>query len=160
VVGICFGHQIIGRALGADVDKNPSGWELSVEKIALNAQGQKLIGVPSVELHQMHRDAVLTVPPGVTNLGTSSRCPIQILYKPGRILSFQGHPEFDEPITEEILEAEHEANVLDDEAFQEAIKRVDRPHDGVLLSSRMMEFFLDSGKWKDGQDKVEKTEHN
>lgn len=101
----------------------------------------------------MHRDAVLTVPPGVTNLGTSTKCPIQILYKPGRLLSFQGHPEFDEPINDEILKVEYEhGNAFDDEAFQDAIKRVDRPHDGVLLSSSIMAFFLGSGKWKHGEE--------
>ncbi|UKZ74092.1 hypothetical protein TrVFT333_001748 [Trichoderma virens FT-333] len=153
VVGICFGHQIIGRALGADVNHNPGGWELSVENIALNEQGQKFLGLSSLELHQMHRDAVLTVPSGLTNLGSSTKCPIQILYKPGRLLSFQGHPEFDRPINDELLNVEHEhGNAFDEEAFQDAIKRVDRPHDGVFLSSRIMEFFLDSGKWKAGEE--------
>ncbi|KAK4080521.1 hypothetical protein Trihar35433_1626 [Trichoderma harzianum] len=148
VVGICFGHQIIGRALGADVNHSPGGWELSVGSIDLNEQGQKFLGSPSLALHQMHRDAVLTVPSGLTNLGSSATCPIQILYKPGRVLSFQGHPEFDEPINGELLNVER--NIFGEEAFQDAIKRVDRPHDGVRLSSRIMEFFLDSGKWKEG----------
>lgn len=54
VVGICFGHQIIGRALGADVNQSPGGWELSVGNIALNEQGQKFLGSPSlVRLSQL-----------------------------------------------------------------------------------------------------------
>ncbi|RFU72777.1 anthranilate synthase component ii [Trichoderma arundinaceum] len=155
VFGICFGHQIIGRALGADVASNPGGWELSVESIALSDQGQELFGLPSVELHQMHRDVVLTVPPGVTSLGNTTRCPIQILYKAGQVLSFQGHPEFDEPINDELLREKHvEGGNFDDEAFRDAIKRVDRPHDGVLLASRIMEFFLDRGKWQSGQERI------
>ncbi|KAL7947721.1 class I glutamine amidotransferase-like protein [Trichoderma barbatum] len=153
VVGICFGHQIIGRALGADVNHNPAGWELSVEGIALNEQGQRLLGLPSLEVHQMHRDAVLSVPSGATNLGSSTKCPIQILYKPGRVLSFQGHPEFDGPINSEIIVVDHEqSNAFSEEAFQDAIERINRPHDGVHLSSRMMEFFLDSGKWNDREE--------
>lgn len=48
VVGICFGHQIIGRALGADVNHSPGGWELSVGSIDLNEQGQKFLGSPSL----------------------------------------------------------------------------------------------------------------
>jgi GMP synthase-like glutamine amidotransferase len=48
VFGICFGHQVIGRALGADVNRNPHGWEISVENLVLNEQGQELLGVPSL----------------------------------------------------------------------------------------------------------------
>src|SRR5687768_2904492 len=27
ILGVCFGHQLLGRALGADVQRNPAGWE-------------------------------------------------------------------------------------------------------------------------------------
>lgn len=47
VVGMCFGHQIIGRALGAKVAVNPGGWEFSVDKIKFSEEGQKLFGVVS-----------------------------------------------------------------------------------------------------------------
>ncbi|KAL7822802.1 class I glutamine amidotransferase-like protein [Trichoderma gracile] len=150
VFGICFGHQVIGRALGADVNRNPRGWEISVEGVHLNEQGQKFLGVPSLKLHQMHRDAVLSVPPGIANLGSSTKCPVQILYQPGRLLSFQGHPEFDALINEEIVRADSENGLaFDDEMFRDALERVNRPHDGLLMASRVMEFFLGSGKWKD-----------
>jgi GMP synthase-like glutamine amidotransferase len=98
----------------------------------------------------MHRDAVLGVPPGITNLGSSIKCSVQILYQPGRLLSFQGHPEFDELINEEIIRADNEnGHAFDDETFRDALERVSRPHDGPLMASRVMEFFLGSGKWKD-----------
>lgn len=98
----------------------------------------------------MHHDAVLTVPPGVANLGSSTKCPVQILYQPGRLLSFQGHPEFDELINEEIIRADSENGhvYFDDETFRDALERVSRPHDGLLMASRVMQFFLGSGKWK------------
>lgn len=48
VVGICFGHQIIGRALGVKVGLSPGGWEVSVDKIDLNEHGQKLLGTSTI----------------------------------------------------------------------------------------------------------------
>lgn len=30
IVGICFGHQLIARALGGKVGLNPKGWEIAV----------------------------------------------------------------------------------------------------------------------------------
>ena len=51
IVGTCFGHQIMGRVLGANVGVNPNGWELSVVKVDFNEAGQKLFGVPSAVRH-------------------------------------------------------------------------------------------------------------
>lgn len=45
VIGICFGHQIVGRAMGAEVGKNVLGWELSVTEHELTNEGKKLFGV-------------------------------------------------------------------------------------------------------------------
>ncbi|KAL8946378.1 MAG: hypothetical protein Q9222_007219, partial [Ikaeria aurantiellina] len=43
LLGVCFGHQIIGRAMGASVGRNDAqGWEVSVTDISLTPEGQKL----------------------------------------------------------------------------------------------------------------------
>lgn len=44
LVGICFGHQIVGRALGAKVGLSSKGWEIAVCNMDLTEQGKKLFG--------------------------------------------------------------------------------------------------------------------
>lgn len=44
VVGICFGHQIIARALGSRVGRSDGGWEVSVEEITLTDAGKQMFG--------------------------------------------------------------------------------------------------------------------
>ncbi|EEP75820.1 conserved hypothetical protein [Uncinocarpus reesii 1704] len=45
LIGICFGHQILGRALGAKVGPNDAGWEVAVHDIDLTEQGKQLLGL-------------------------------------------------------------------------------------------------------------------
>lgn len=45
VIGVCFGHQIVGRALGCVVDRNEKGWEISITNVSLNDVGKKAYGI-------------------------------------------------------------------------------------------------------------------
>jgi hypothetical protein len=45
VIGVCFGHQIVARALGGRVQRNNEGWEVAVTEVGLNEEGQKVFGV-------------------------------------------------------------------------------------------------------------------
>lgn len=44
VVGVCFGHQVVGRALGVPVAVNARGWELSVTEMRLTGKGKEIFG--------------------------------------------------------------------------------------------------------------------
>lgn len=48
IVAACFGHQIVGRALGARVGKSEKGWEASVTDIELTEKGQEIFGKSSL----------------------------------------------------------------------------------------------------------------
>ena len=43
--GICFGHQIVARALGGECVPNGGNWEVGLTKIDLTETGKKLFGV-------------------------------------------------------------------------------------------------------------------
>ena len=43
-MGLCFGHQIVARALGAEIVKSSLGWEVSVQTMHLSTKGKELFG--------------------------------------------------------------------------------------------------------------------
>ena len=45
IIGVCFGHQIVGRALGTKVGPNDEGWEVAVNGVDLTEQGKWLFGL-------------------------------------------------------------------------------------------------------------------
>ncbi|CCF59638.1 hypothetical protein KAFR_0H02290 [Kazachstania africana CBS 2517] len=95
VVGVCFGHQIISYVLGAEVNRNPEGFEGGIVSIALNEYGTALFeNKESLNLSELHNDIVFDVPTDVVNWGASAKCPVQGFYRPNELLTFQGHPEF------------------------------------------------------------------
>ncbi|RMZ89700.1 hypothetical protein DV736_g3094, partial [Chaetothyriales sp. CBS 134916] len=123
IIGVCFGHQIVGRALGVKVGRNDA-WEAAVTDA----------------IHQMHRDIVFYYPEGVEALGSSPVCKVQGMYTPGRLLTIQGHPEFSEEITTEILTSRHKAGIFDDDAYEKYMKKVGLPHDGLKISQAFLKF--------------------
>jgi len=47
-MGVCFGHQIIGRAMDQKVDRSDKGWEISVSPVQLTEKGKALFGIPEL----------------------------------------------------------------------------------------------------------------
>lgn len=50
LLGVCFGHQIIARAMGASVGRSNNGWEVSVTPVDLTECGQEVFGRTSLVL--------------------------------------------------------------------------------------------------------------
>lgn len=44
LLGIRFGHQIVGRALGVKVGRSDQGWEVALCDVDLTAKGKELFG--------------------------------------------------------------------------------------------------------------------
>ncbi|GAB1200280.1 hypothetical protein APSETT444_009650 [Aspergillus pseudonomiae] len=99
IIGICFGHQILARALGARVARNDEGWEVSVEPFQLSDTGKQLFSKESL-----------------------------------RVLTLQGHPEYDEFVTTELIKLRHAIGRFDDELAKDGLSRVGNQHDGELIA--------------------------
>lgn len=92
----------------------------------------------------MNRDIVQSCPEGVEGLAYTAKCSVHGMYVANKFLAVQGHPEFSEQITMGLLAARNAAHIIDDDTFQDAIERVDKHHDGVVVARAFLRFLLNA----------------
>lgn len=90
----------------------------------------------------MHRDIVFAYPKEVTPLASSSRCAVQGMYIPHRLITVQGHPEFTDEIVSEILAMRAKLGIFTEDEYKEAMQRVRKTHDGVAVGIAFLNFLL------------------
>jgi len=94
-VGICFGHQLMAKALGGTVSKSDKGWGIGVtfNHVVSNKPWMEP-NQHGVDIIASHQDQVVFLPNGVEVLASSHFCPYYMLQYGDHFMSVQGHPEF------------------------------------------------------------------
>ena len=92
----------------------------------------------TLRLQQMHRDIVSQAPPNAEIIGSNDNCDCQAMYIPGRLLSVQGHPEFNKEIVEILLDARVSQGIITEQVHDEAFPRAKLDHDGLLVAQAAM----------------------
>ncbi|KAH8656085.1 class I glutamine amidotransferase-like protein [Tricladium varicosporioides] len=157
IFGSCFGHQIVCHALFSPpnhniVSKDPKGWELGVQPIRLSPAFLSAYGPVSsnlsnpsqLRLQFVHADHVTmhTLPPGFHSIGSSAHCVFQGVWKRGRILTYQGHAEFDRFVNGETSKVFGNPS-WSEEFLGRALEMVDREDDAIWATTVMLRFFLE-----------------
>ena len=104
IIGICFGHQLIAKALGGRVSKSPNGWGIGVSKnkIIQHKPWMKP-SCDTINLLVSHQDQVVALPPNAEILASNSTCPVYMM-QIGNNFTLQGHPEFSKAYSQALIE--------------------------------------------------------
>ncbi|KAM1790325.1 hypothetical protein TB2_033844 [Malus domestica] len=142
VLGICFGHQILSRALGGKSGRAITGWDIGIRTVHLSSSSKALstLKIPALlSIYEIHRDEVWELPPKAELIAWSDKTGVEMFKYGDHMMGIQGHPEYTKDILlnlidhlaklEYILDSETEelkAKVEACEPDREAWKRVCR----------------------------------
>lgn len=162
--GSCFGHQIICQALlkgyGVRVDAEARGWEVGVKEMDMGSEfrnnfAEQGFKVPQkMKLQFVHGDFVVVpdsdaLPRGWSVMGSTDWCANQGMMEFGRVLTFQGHFEFDRFVNGETIKTFFARKAP--EWLEESLKAVDMDDDSELAAEMVLHFALQNLTRKQGK---------
>lgn len=138
--GICFGHQLVGQALGGLVAKNPNGREIGTVEVSLVPRAPLdpiFDGLPHrFRANHTHVDSVVELPPDARVLATTDKEKHAAFSIGEAIKCVQFHPEIDGDAMRGYVEARAhliEGEGGDAKAILEGV--TDAPHGASTLRS-------------------------
>lgn len=138
LIGICFGHQVIAKALGGKVIKSPNGWGvgMSINKITR----QKSWMTPTCDTFNLlisHQDQVVELPEGAEIVASNDLCPFYMM-QIGNALSVQGHPEFSKAYSKALIESRED--ILSKECYEQGLRSLNLEKDNTLVAQWITNF--------------------
>lgn len=154
LVGICFGHQLLAKALGGQVEKSSKGWgygirqtpwtDTGADRPALMPAGLGQPDQPWLRLIYSHQDQVTAMPPGARLLSGDDFCPYAAYQIGDRLLSIQGHPEFIPDYADNLYQVMAER--VGPPIAAAARQTLSQPHDGDLVGEWILAVLLGAGQ--------------
>jgi len=139
--GFCFGHQAVANALGGRSTRNARGWELGVcalETAASLAEKPYAPETPEpIHIIEIHQDQVVEMPPGAELLASTEHTPIQMYAIGDSVLCMQGHPEFYNPILDELVRSRMAKGAIPREVGEAGLATLTREPDRAVLQTML-----------------------
>lgn len=136
-VGVCFGHQLLARALGGRVERAEVGWGLGAQPYD-TVQAVPWLADATIALLASHRDQVTEPPPGGRTWSRAAYCPVAGLLVGERAWSMQGHPEFTAGVVRVLYEGFR--GVAGDDVVDAALASLERPLSNDVVAEAIVRF--------------------
>jgi GMP synthase (glutamine-hydrolysing) len=139
-VGICFGHQLLAKALGGDVGVSDHGWGVGIKKVEITP-GLRFVpdGVAAFAVFNSHSEQIERLPAGAEVIGRSDHCPVSMMTVGGSMLGLQGHPEMDLAYGAALIESRRD-NQVPEEVAVAALASLDSGTDNPLVAEMIVRF--------------------
>jgi len=139
VLGICYGMQMMAKALGGKVEFSEKGWGIGVATSPVCRQplwmGER---VDEVNLVVSHQEQVVELPDNATLIAGSDFCPNSIFSIGRHMLGIQGHPEFTADYSRALMEARR--SIIPADRIGEGMDSLTKPVNGVLTFEWIAKF--------------------
>ena len=141
LLGVCFGHQLIAKALGGEVKKADIGWVLGVQSYEFKTNYPWLEYMnEDVQLIHSHQDQVMRLPERATLVASNKHVPNSMYYIEDHVMCMQGHPEFTNAYAYDVLCKRRD--VLGEDKFKQAESSLlNEKTDYLEVTNWWLEFF-------------------
>ena len=133
LIGVCFGHQIIAKALGGIVEKFKGGWTVGPQ-VYKNEDGQE------VRLNAYHQDQVISAPECATHISGNETCKNAIIIYDNKVFTMQPHPEFSNTYIRELIDA-RAIGLIDKDILENARNNLKDDLDAKEIANQFEAFF-------------------
>jgi len=146
IVGLCFGHQILAKALRGKVEKARQGWGIGHKQYRVNGHETNLLleADSKITVPVCHQDQITRIPDGSIRVASNDHCENFILVFGNHTLGIQGHPEFEGKYINALIE--YKKNDLTDNEYISAKRSKACPEDSKILRKVILDFILGVAK--------------
>ncbi|XP_047946945.1 gamma-glutamyl peptidase 5-like [Salvia hispanica] len=144
LLGICFGHQILGRAIGGKIGRAKGGWDIGITQVQLYpSKIFTSLNLPtSLSIIECHRDEVLTLPPEAEVLAWSERTGVEMFRYGDHIMGIQGHPEYTKGILSNLIDRLSNCQFIEESVGEEGKTRMEKSEPDMDVWWKLCTSFL------------------
>jgi GMP synthase-like glutamine amidotransferase len=143
LAGICFGHQLIARALGGRVERAPVGWGVGGRRFRVHRAAPWMEPAPEAfTILMSHQDQVVELPDGAEVLAGADYCPVGAYRIGEHVFCVQGHPEFVPELSALLMQRRRDA--IGAEVVEAGMASLEGPLDQRRVATWIAEFFTRS----------------